>query len=238
MPVNVLNNSTLTSAVSSRVASSGFLAKIVISNIDKMKESINNYSRFNYPLTSNNGYLLYIQNNNTMENSSESMNIIYDAESLLDHLEEYVQKETDNQDSELGGYRKTKEELESKIEEKQEELNEEEDESTQIKLNDELEEMNNDLLLLIKEDEKKCELISRHDSIIDDVYTIKTGFTKAIYDAITTGRYTENGEHYIFIRSENMNTSLTNIFDEEWVYMSDIFEDFEVIDVEMMQKKI
>jgi len=233
MPVNVLTNSTLSSAVSSRVASSGFLAKIIISNIDKMKESVNNHSRWNYPLSSNNGYLLYIQNNNTIENSSESMNIIYDAESLLEHLEEYVQKERDDLDFELGEYRKTKEKLEEKIEAKEEELNEEEDETTQIKLNDELQDMKSDYNSMIEEDETKCELIGKHDSIIDDVYTVKTCFSKSFYDAITTGRYTENGEYYIFIRSENMNTSLTNIFNEEWVYMSDIFEDFEVIDVEM-----
>jgi len=233
MPVNVLTNSTLSSAVSSRVASSGFLAKIIISNIDKMKESTTNYSRFNYPLASNNGYILYLQNNNHMENSMESMNIIYDAESLLEHLEQYVQKERDDLDFELGEYRKTKEKLEEKIEAKEEELNEEEDETTQIKLNDELQDMKSDYNSMIEEDETKCELIGKHDSIIDDVYTVKTGFSKALHDAITTGRYTENGEYYIFIRSTNMNTALTNIFEEEWVYESDIFEEFEVVDIEM-----
>lgn len=237
MPVNVLNNSTLSSAVSSRVASSGFLAKLIISNIDKMKESIINYSRYNYPLSSNNGYLLYLQNNNTIENSSESMNIIYDAESLITYLDDYLQNERENKDSELGEFRETKKELEEKIEAKEEELNEEGDESTQIKLYDELKEMRNDLSLIIEEDEKKCEFISRHDSLIDDVYTVKSTFSKALYDGITTGRYIENGEFYILIRSNNMNTSLTNIFNEDDVFTSEIFEEFEVVDIEMEEEE-
>jgi len=233
MPVNVLTNSTLTSAVSSRVASSGFLAKIIISNIDKMKESVNDSSRGGYALTSCNGYLLYIQNNNTMDMLGETMNTIYDAESLFSHLDEFLSDERRRIDFELGEVIVEKEKLEAKIEKKEAELFEEEDESTQISLKNKIDELEDALNTLIKEEEEKRELICSHDSLIDDVYTIKSGFSKALHDAVTSGKYTENGEHYIFIRSNEMNTSLTNIFDECTVYESDIFENFEVVDVEM-----
>jgi hypothetical protein len=232
MPVNVLTNSTLSSSVSSRVASSGFLAKVVISNYDKMQDEVMITSRCDYGLSSNNGYLLYLQNNNKMDMLGESLNIIYDVDGLLTHLDEFLEKERSDLDFDLGEFRTTKEELEEKITTKEEELNEEEDESTLTKLHNELEELKSDFVSMIEEDEKKCELISSHDSLIDDVYTVRYGFKRALHDAITSGRYTGNGEYYIFIRSDNINTSLTNIFDECAIYESDIFEEFEVVDIE------
>jgi len=232
MSVNVVNNSVFASNGSSRVSSSDFLAKIVITNIQKMKESINNCSRSDYELSSNNGYLLYLQNNTLMEDSSESMNIIYDLEGVLSHINIYLSDERRCKDDFLGEFRTRKEQLDDKITAKEEELSNEEDESTQIKLHDELEEMNRKYRYMIEEDEKRCEIINHYDSLIDDIYTIKSKFAKTIHDGITTGRYNENMEAYILIKSDEINTALKNIFHEDTniynCYDSDFFEDFEV----------
>jgi hypothetical protein len=177
-----------------------------------------------------------------MEDSSESMNIIYDAESLLSHLDTYLTDEKNGRDYELSEFVKIKEKLEAKIEKKENELEEEEDETEQINLKYKIDELEDDLNSMIKEEEAKREVICHYESLIDDVYTVTSRFSRAIHDGVTTGKYNENMEAYIMIRSTEMNTALTNIFHEDTniigeyainCYDSDIFEEFEVVDVEM-----